>query len=270
MLVLATSRSAGRFLHRAPLAGFVAGALAAGSLVAAAPALATRGAHHGRCPGAHLRPDHADLRAMTRATFCLLDNARKAHGLPNLRASAALGRAARAHSHEMVAGRFFSDRGRRGSSLAERILASGAVRALAASRANHPIALGENIAYASGSYATPEEVVRSWMRSSAHRELIIDRSFTRAGVGIALGTPAESGSQPCPCVTDTLDLLSGPARAPSRRPRALLRPALRHPTPRLRQRWRPPGARAPRRQSPGSRRSRSHCRAEASAPSSCP
>src|SRR5579875_2518436 len=252
MLVLATSRSIGILLHRATAAGFVAAVIMAGSLLAAPPALAGSGAHHGHCSGAHLRPDRADLRAMTRATFCLLDNARKAYGLPNLRASAALGRVARAHSHEMVAGGFFSDRSRQGASLAARVLASGAVHARAARRHGGRISFAENIAYASGSYATPEEVVKSWLRSAAHRELIVDRAFTRAGVGIALGMPVPSGADPCPCVTDTLDLLRGSAPATRRHP------------------WQPPGARVPMLQSPASRRPRSHCRSLALAPSSCP
>jgi uncharacterized protein YkwD len=250
MLVLAPSRPIGRFLPRAARARFLAAVLAAFALLGAplfgaAPALAADGAHHGHCPGAHLRPERADLRAMTRATLCLLDNARKAHGLPNLRASAALGRVARAHSQEMVAGNFFSDRTLSGLSLSERILASGALGARAARQAG-AVAVGENIADASGHFATPAAVVESWLRSAAHRELILDRSFSRAGLGIALGMPGSSGADPCPCVTDTLDLMS-PAVPQARRPARVPAPsARRRPQSRL-QHWRPPGARAPRR-----------------------
>jgi uncharacterized protein YkwD len=269
MLVLAPSRPIGRFLHRTARAGILAAALLAFPVFGAAPALAADGAHHGHCPGAKLRPDRADLRAMTRATLCLLDNARKAHGLPNLRASAALGRVARAHSQEMVAGNFFSDSSRSGSSLAERILGSGALHARAARLAGG-IALGENIADASGSFATPKEVVRSWLRSAAHRELILDRSFSRAGLGIALGMPQSSSAYPCPCVTDTLDLLSGATREAKHPARVPQLTAPRRSPPRLRQSWRPPGARAPRRRSPVIRQSPFRCRARALVPSSCP
>ena len=53
-------------------------------------------------------------------------------------------------------------------------------------------AVGENIAWGSGSYSTPGSIVNQWMHSPPHRQNILNRRFREIGIGIAQGTP-ESG-----------------------------------------------------------------------------
>ena len=43
---------------------------------------------------------------------------------------------------------------------------------------------GENIA---AGYATPEDVVKGWMNSSGHKENILNKNFTKIGVGYYCG-----------------------------------------------------------------------------------
>ena len=43
--------------------------------------------------------------------------------------------------------------------------------------------LGENIAWGTGSYATPRQTMSSWLHSSGHRQNILRSSFTELGVG---------------------------------------------------------------------------------------
>jgi uncharacterized protein YkwD len=50
--------------------------------------------------------------------------------------------------------------------------------------------VGENIAWGSGSLATPRSIMRAWMNSPGHRANILNRRFREIGVGIAKGAPA--------------------------------------------------------------------------------
>lgn len=95
---------------------------------------------------------------------------RQRAGLPPLRFSAQLGRAAQSHAADMVARRFFSHTGSNGSSTVERATAVGYRYSF----------LGENIAAGA---ATPEDTIRQWMQSPGHRRNILDANFTEIGFG---------------------------------------------------------------------------------------
>jgi len=45
---------------------------------------------------------------------------------------------------------------------------------------------GENIAYASGTYAAPQMIFQLWMHSAGHRRNILGR-FTDIGIGLRVG-----------------------------------------------------------------------------------
>jgi uncharacterized protein YkwD len=152
-------------------------------LALAAPAQAAPSA----CQSSHLRPSHENLRQVEQTVLCLLNAERTKRGLPRLRDDDKLGRAAAKHSKDMVSRDFFSHDSPGGTSPGDRVKRAGY---LAGARG---WSVGENIAWGTGSYATPQSIVRSWMNSAGHKRNILHRGFDEIGVGIALGAPGHEG-----------------------------------------------------------------------------
>ena len=157
-------------LAAAPAAALpVASAQAASSPCAIASVAAT----------ANALPTQASLRTARRETLCLLNRERAQRGLRPLRLSKRLSRASEAHSRNMVRKRFFEH----GNFVARIVNARYVTRRQA-------WALGENIAWGTGTLGTPAQTVRAWMHSPGHRANILSRRFRDIGIGIALGAPA--------------------------------------------------------------------------------
>jgi uncharacterized protein YkwD len=145
---------------------------------------ATRGtASASACRGAQLTPTTAHAVQIRRATLCLLNRERARHGLRRLRLHRSLSHAARKYARLMVAKRFFSHVSPAGSTMARRVKRTRYLRH------TRGWSLGENLAWGSGSAATPARIVNAWMRSAGHRRNILDRSFREIGIGLALGAP---------------------------------------------------------------------------------
>jgi uncharacterized protein YkwD len=120
------------------------------------------------------------------AVLCLHNRVRAGHGLPLLKGSAKLRRAAVGHSDDMVAEGFFAHESPSGTDMAERILSTGYA-------AGQGWSLGENIAWGTGSLATAAEIQHAWMESPGHRANILRRQFREIGIGIAVGAPVDAG-----------------------------------------------------------------------------
>jgi uncharacterized protein YkwD len=135
------------------------------------------------CRGAYLTPTAAHAVQVRRATLCLLNRERARHGLRRLRLHRSLGHAARKYARLMVAKRFFSHVSPAGSTMARRVKRTNYLRD------TRGWSLGENLAWGSGSSATPARIVTAWMRSAGHRRNILDRAFREIGIGVALGAP---------------------------------------------------------------------------------
>jgi uncharacterized protein YkwD len=116
------------------------------------------------------------------ATLCLLNEQRAQHGLSALSASGTLDRAADAYAKDMVDRQFFDHVSPGGGTMMDRIKAAGWV-------AGGSWSAGENIAWGSGSLATPASIVDGWMHSAGHRANILNGSFGQVGIGIAAGAP---------------------------------------------------------------------------------
>jgi uncharacterized protein YkwD len=154
--------------------------LCAAALALLAPAPSARAATG--CGATHLIPRRHNLARIARITLCLIDRQRTAHGLRPLRDNAALDRSAARHSADMVAHGYFSH-----DDLSGRIVRSGY-------RAHRRLcAVGENIAAATGRFASPAAIVGMWMRSPGHRANILARSFRDSGIGVAYGYPGARG-----------------------------------------------------------------------------
>jgi uncharacterized protein YkwD len=128
-------------------------------------------------------PPGERLRALTPATVCVINAVRAHHGLPALRHDRRLARAARRHSRDMVARRYFAHTSPEGVTPRFRIAASGWMRG------RHHWRIGENLAWRSGR-AAPGTIVRMWLRSPGHRRNLLDHRFRAIGIGVAQGTPA--------------------------------------------------------------------------------
>jgi len=119
----------------------------------------------------------ASLRDPARVRALILEKAnavRRKAGVPPLRASSQLDRAAQKHAEDMLARGFFAHESPDGKTVRERAREAG----------YDWRAIGENIA--EGQF-TVDEVMDSWMKSPDHRRNLLDRGFTELGVGLAMG-----------------------------------------------------------------------------------
>jgi len=113
----------------------------------------------------------------------LLNAVRADHGAPPVRRDRTLARVARRHSRDMILHRYFAHDSRSGARFSARILRTGWARGQRHWR------LGENLAWGWGRRAAPRSIVQAWMRSPAHRRILLDPGFRVVGIGIAHGTP---------------------------------------------------------------------------------
>jgi uncharacterized protein YkwD len=143
------------------------------------------GARAGACPTA-LSPA---------AVRCEINAIRVANGLRPVGAAKALTAAAKRHSADMVRRHYFAHVSPSGQTVTDRVKRAGYLKGAR----RHKI--GENIAWGSGSAASPAAIVRAWMNSPPHRKIILTPDFRDAGIGIARGAPRGGGG-----ATYTLDV----------------------------------------------------------------
>ncbi len=160
--------------------------LLAVALVSAAAAFAAPSAGAAQvhpCAGVAAMPAAGALNATANATLCLLNEQRAEHDLRPLKLDAKLAVAAKGHSADMVKRSYFSHTAPGNVTFATRILrthfASGAAR----------WTIGENLAWGSGTTASPAAIVKMWMHSPEHRANILDPAYREIGIGIARGVP---------------------------------------------------------------------------------
>jgi len=135
------------------------------------------------CPNADLEPAGDNQGLIRAAILCLHNQIRAEHDLPRLRENKRLRKAAVGHSRNMVAKKFFEHTTPSGVTMVDRILKARYVRE------DQGWMLGENLAWGTGSYATPRGAVQAWMESPGHRANIVKRSYREMGVGLVLGVP---------------------------------------------------------------------------------
>jgi len=184
--------------RHALIAGLALGLTAATSALPVAPALAHHTSRGGSssaraaasCADASLVPSSTNLSRIAAATLCLINQQRAAAHLVALRANAALDTAASSHSAEMVAKNYFDHVSPTGSTPQSRLVAVGYIKP------NRTWSIGENIATATGSLATPESMVSMWMHSSGHRANILNPSFRETGIGAKPTVPRVVGRGP--------------------------------------------------------------------------
>jgi uncharacterized protein YkwD len=163
-------------------------ACAAGA-IPAAPASASAAAPPAvaPCPGAGLRPDAADARAVDAATLCLVNRVRAAHHLHGLHGNAELAAVAASQVSSMLRRNYFADIGPGGQTPLSLV---GRTRYPARAGA---VAVGQNLAWGTGGYSTPAHVVAAWMASTLHREIMLTAEYRDVGVAVGPSIPSVIG-----------------------------------------------------------------------------
>ncbi len=136
------------------------------------------------CAGASADPVNTSRTEISRTTLCLLNDERASRGLHKLRLNAQLTNAARAHSGDMVAKRYFDHVSKSGKDVVDRLYRTGYL-----GDAQSWI-VGENLAWGSGSRGTPKQILMAWMNSPGHRQNILTGRYREIGIGVVDGTPA--------------------------------------------------------------------------------
>jgi uncharacterized protein YkwD len=145
----------------------------AAALLALAGADAGTAAQRPSCPGQGNAG--ASATAQEKAMLCLVNRARTARGLPALAAPGSLVKAAARKSADILRCDQFSHEacGREFTYWFDRV-------------GYHGCREGENIAYASGGYATPRTIFGLWMHSAGHRRNILG-PYREIGIGLQVG-----------------------------------------------------------------------------------
>jgi len=136
-----------------------------------------------RCPGANDVPFPQVSDADISALQCVVNRERERRGLRPLDRTRSLDRASAQHSSDMAQNDYFDHRSPGGSTPAQRARSAGYLSGARSWR------VGENLAWGTGTLATPNSIVKAWLRSPPHRELMLSRSFADFGLGIAPGAP---------------------------------------------------------------------------------
>jgi uncharacterized protein YkwD len=157
----------------------IAALLPPAALVALAVAAASPAAAGAACPGQDNAGAPAGAQEQT--MLCLVNQARKQRKLTPLAAPSSLARSAARKSADILRCDQFSHEacGREFTYWIERVGYGGC-------------GWGENIAYGTGSYATPRSIFRGWMNSSGHRRNILG-SYDDIGIGLQVGNLGGNG-----------------------------------------------------------------------------
>lgn len=111
-----------------------------------------------------------------RQVYALINAERRKKRLGDLVWNYDLARMARAYSQKMARGNFFSHSDREGANVVSRA---------SALNIKGWRKLGENLFYCEGTDDFDSFAVEGWMKSSGHRQNILDKNYTATGIGIA-------------------------------------------------------------------------------------
>lgn len=156
------------------------------SLVVVAPsgtALETSDAQAQACKSARVNPGNVKPGVASRAVVCLINRRRASRGIREVERKKALRASAKRHSRRMVRTGCFAHRCPGQKDLAGRVYDTTYLPC------SCTWSVGETIAAGDGRRGKPRRIVRSWMKSSGHRRVLLDRSLRHVGVGVIWGAP---------------------------------------------------------------------------------
>ena len=166
-------------------------ALAAVALVLAAPPIVhpSVGVADAKCKNAAERPESLTTTQARKAIACLVNRRRSLRGQPRLKEKGAPRAAATRHSSRMLRTGCFAHRCPGEPDLTGRFLATPYLPC------NCSWGIGENIAWGERERGSPKAIVTAWMKSRAHRKIILTRRFQHIGVGVLWGHPGDPGER---------------------------------------------------------------------------
>jgi uncharacterized protein YkwD len=145
--------------------------------VLAIAALLAWAAGAGACPGAKMPAGGESADQAREAMACLINDFRRHRHLHGVRGNVPLGIAAQEHSDAMNAQDFFAHDG------------DGTLLSRADGAGFRGASVGEVLAFGSGSVGSPKAMVRAWLHSAEHREILLMRRWRQIGVGVSFGSP---------------------------------------------------------------------------------
>ena len=162
------------------LASVLLAAMIALGVSAATPTVseAASGGYAPKCGGGKVF-----LTSQEKRSFILHNRVRRSHNLRAFCINPRLEKAARAHSRDMIQRDYFTHNTKGGSSFAQRLKHFGYTP-----NGYRYYTIGENIAWGSGSYGTPDHIFNGWMHSTEHRHNILNGKFHEIGIGAYTGT----------------------------------------------------------------------------------
>ena len=155
-------------------------------LAAAAAFSSPAAAAEASCAHASAVPSHLSTRAASHALLCLVNDARRAHGLPPVGYERHLGAAARRHADDMAAHDFFDHVSPSTGTMESRVQHTGYLRSARA------WSLGEAIAWGTARAGRPRTILKGLLASPPPRAILLDPGFRDLGVGVAHGAPSGS------------------------------------------------------------------------------
>jgi len=135
------------------------------------------------CASADDAPTAENLVVIARATICLVNQARKSHGLVALAENSRLDRSASQHSLEMVAADYFGHVSPLGTTPQARDFAARYIHTGVRSR------VGENLGIGTTGADSPASIVKAWLAEPGHRAVLLNPVYRETGVGMAAAPP---------------------------------------------------------------------------------
>jgi uncharacterized protein YkwD len=149
-----------------------------------------------KCRWAHRGPRHVSPSHARHAVVCQINKKRRKHGLKAVNTKHALRKAGRRHSRYMQRHNCFAHQCPGERDLVARINATSYLPC------NCTWRVGETLAWGARGRGTPRAIVKAWMHSRPHRQVLLDGRLRNVGIGLVWGSPS---SQHAKAATYTAD-----------------------------------------------------------------
>jgi uncharacterized protein YkwD len=142
-----------------------------------------------KCKWAQRGPRQVSRKHARHAVVCQINKKRRRHGLNGVDSKHALRKAGKRHSKYMLRHGCFAHQCPGEKDLVGRIHDTSYLPC------NCTWRVGETIAWATKGRGTPTAIVKAWMHSPPHRQVLLDRQLKNVGIGLVWGSPLNRGAR---------------------------------------------------------------------------